>query len=61
MRCVAIGRNKNVVLEFLKDRVRKRVESWNGQIVSKAWKEILLKTVVQALLTYTMSVFLLHV
>lgn len=56
-----MGRNKNVVLGFLKDRVRKRIESWNGQIVSKAGKEILLKTVVQALPTYTMSVFLLPV
>lgn len=40
-----MGRNKNAILGFLKDRVCKRFVSWDGQIVSKAGKEILLKTV----------------
>lgn len=54
-----MGRNKNVILGFLKDKVRKRVVNWDGQIISKPAKEILLKTVIQALPTYAMSVFLL--
>lgn len=52
-------RNKNVILGFLKEKVRKRVVSWDGQIMNKAGKEIMLKTVVQALSTYSMNVFLL--
>lgn len=54
-----MGRNKNAILGFLKDKVRKRVVNWDGQIISKGGKEILLKTVIQALPTYAMSVFLL--
>lgn len=54
-------RNKSVVLGFLKDRIRKRLSSWDGKLMSKASKEILLKTVIQALPTYAMNVFLLPI
>lgn len=54
-----MGRNKNVVLGFLKEKIHKRVTRWDGKIISKAGKEILLKTVIQALPTYAMNVFLL--
>lgn len=54
-----MGRNKNAILGFLKERIRKRVMNWDGQMFSKPGKEILLKTVVQALPTFAMSVFLL--
>lgn len=56
-----VGRNKNVILGFLKEKVRKRVENLNEQMISKYGKEILLKSVVQALPSYSMSVFLLPV
>uniref|UniRef100_A0A803NJP8 Reverse transcriptase n=1 Tax=Cannabis sativa TaxID=3483 RepID=A0A803NJP8_CANSA len=45
-----ICRNKNAIA---------RVNSWDGKFLSRAGKEILLKTVIQSLLTYAMSVFLL--
>lgn len=54
-----MGRNKNAGLGFLKEKIRKRVTSWDGKIISKAGKEILLKIVIQALPTYAMNVFLL--
>ncbi|XP_030502854.2 uncharacterized protein LOC115718027 [Cannabis sativa] len=54
-----VGRNKNAVLGFLKNKVIARVNSWDGKVLSRAGKEILLKTVVQSLPTYAMSVFLL--
>lgn len=41
-----MGRNKSAVLGYLKDRIRKRVTSWDGKLMSKAGKEILLKTVI---------------
>lgn len=56
-----IGRNKNAVLGFLKDKVRKRILSWEGKIISKPGKEVLLKTVIQALPSYAMGVFLLPI
>ncbi|XP_060962076.1 uncharacterized protein LOC133032219 [Cannabis sativa] len=36
-----------------------RVNSWDGKFLSRAGKEILLKTVIQSLPTYAMSVFLI--
>ncbi|XP_062118385.1 uncharacterized protein LOC133832005 [Humulus lupulus] len=54
-----IGRNKGVILGFLKERRRKRVQSWDGKLLSWAGKEILIKTVVQSLPSYATIVFLL--
>ncbi|KAM6582886.1 hypothetical protein CsatB_009888 [Cannabis sativa] len=54
-----IGRNKNAILGFLKNKVMNRINSWSGKLLSGAGKEILLKTVIQSLPTYAMSVFLI--
>lgn len=54
-----MGRKKSATLDFLKDKVMKRIECWDGKMVSKAGKEILIKTVAQSLPSYAMSVFFL--
>ncbi|XP_062112468.1 uncharacterized protein LOC133823623 [Humulus lupulus] len=54
-----MGRNKNVVLGYLKERIEKRIHSWDSKLLSKAGKEILIKSVVQSLPSYAMNVFLL--
>lgn len=54
-----VGRQKNITFGFLKDRVRKWIQSWNSSLLSRASKEILIKLVVQSLPSYAMSVFLL--
>ncbi|XP_030483545.2 uncharacterized protein LOC115700123 [Cannabis sativa] len=54
-----IGRNKNVVLGFIKNKIIARINSWDVEFLSCAGKEILLKTVIQSLPPYAMSVFLL--
>lgn len=54
-----LGRNKSATLGFLKDKVRQKVQSWDGKWISQVGKEVLVKTVVQALPTYAMSVFLI--
>uniref|UniRef100_A0A803QDX6 Reverse transcriptase domain-containing protein n=1 Tax=Cannabis sativa TaxID=3483 RepID=A0A803QDX6_CANSA len=51
--------NKNAVLGFLKDKMRKRVESWDSKFLSRAGKEVLIKLVAQSLPNYAMSVFLI--
>ncbi|KAM6599952.1 hypothetical protein CsatA_019561 [Cannabis sativa] len=56
-----MGRNKNAILGFLKDKMEKRILSWEGRLLSKAGKEVLVKTVAQALPSYAMSVFLLPI
>uniref|UniRef100_A0A803PR19 Reverse transcriptase domain-containing protein n=1 Tax=Cannabis sativa TaxID=3483 RepID=A0A803PR19_CANSA len=56
-----MGQNKNAILGFLREKMQKRIQSWEGRFLSKAGREILLKTVAQALPSYAMSVFLLPV
>uniref|UniRef100_A0A803PR88 Reverse transcriptase domain-containing protein n=1 Tax=Cannabis sativa TaxID=3483 RepID=A0A803PR88_CANSA len=34
-----VGRNKNAILGFLKDKVQKRIHQWEGRFLSKAGKE----------------------
>ncbi|XP_074346913.1 uncharacterized protein LOC141685724 [Apium graveolens] len=52
-------RSKSATLGFLKDQVRRKASIWDGKIISKGGKEVLVKSVIQALPTYAMSVFLL--
>ncbi|XP_031096926.1 uncharacterized protein LOC116001177 [Ipomoea triloba] len=54
-----IGRNKKDILGFLKTRVLSKIRSWNHKFLSRAGKEVLIKSVIQALPTYAMSVFLI--
>ena len=54
-----IGKNKKVIFSFVKHKAWRKIQGWLKKALSKAGKEILLKTVVQAIPTYVMSVFLL--
>ncbi|XP_060959224.1 uncharacterized protein LOC115699974 [Cannabis sativa] len=56
-----LGQNKTALLGFLKDKMRKKIQSWEGRFLSKAGKELLIKTVAQSLLSYAMNVFLLPI
>lgn len=54
-----VGRRKNEILGFIKDKVVAQINSWNNKFLSKAEREILIKNVLQAIPTYAMSIFLL--
>lgn len=54
-----MGRNKSVLLGYLKQRMHDRIQGWDKSFLSKGGKEILLKTVAQTLQNYVMNVFLL--
>ncbi|KAL8113779.1 hypothetical protein AgCh_020904 [Apium graveolens] len=54
-----IGRNKSAMLGYLKEKMRAGIQSWDGKLLNKSGKEILLKTVTQSMPNYAMSVFLL--
>ncbi|CAH9122687.1 unnamed protein product, partial [Cuscuta epithymum] len=55
------GKGKREILGYLRNRVIKKLQNWNNRFLSKAGREILLKTVIQAMPTYAMNVFLLPV
>ena len=54
-----IGRSKSTVFRYIRERVWKRLQGWNQKLLSRAGKEILLKTVAQALPIYAMNTYLL--
>ncbi|XP_060972577.1 uncharacterized protein LOC115717978 [Cannabis sativa] len=54
-----IGRKKTTTLGFLSDRLKKRIQGWEGKILFRANKEVLLKTIAQSLPNYAMRIFLL--
>ncbi|KAK2373903.1 hypothetical protein QL285_074905 [Trifolium repens] len=54
-----VGRSKKSIFSYIKDRIWKRMNSWRGRALSKAGKEIMIKSVLQAIPSYIMSMFLL--
>lgn len=56
-----MNRNKTAVPGYLKDRVCNKIQSWDGSLLNRSGKEIILKTVAQSIPTYAMSVFLLPI
>lgn len=55
----ALGRSSSEAFEYLPTRVSKVIGTWSGREASFAGREVLLKSVAQAMPTYTMSCFLL--
>jgi len=54
-----VGRNKKAIFGYLRDRVWRRIQQWSGKHLSKAGREVLIKSVAQSIPTYCMSTFLL--
>lgn len=54
-----LGMRKSILLGYLKDKVKARIQSWDSKFISKAGKETLIKMVAQALPSYAMNFFLL--
>ncbi|GAU39610.1 hypothetical protein TSUD_276500 [Trifolium subterraneum] len=54
-----VGRSKKAIFSYIKDRIWKRINSWRGCALSKAGKEIMIKSVMQAISSYVMSMFVL--
>jgi hypothetical protein len=52
-----IGRSRKAIFSFIKDRVWKKINSWSSKSMSKAGREVLIKSVLQSIPTYFMSIF----
>ena len=52
-----ISRAKKRAFNSIKDRVMRRLQGWEEKLLSQAGREVLIKAVVQAMLTYAMSCF----
>ena len=52
-----VGRAKKQSFIFLKESVWKKLQEWKVKLLSQAGREVLIKAVIQAILTYTMSCF----
>lgn len=51
--------SKKQVFAFIQERLHDRINSWSAKLLSKGGKEVLIKSVAQALPTYVMSCLLL--
>ena len=51
------GKNKANTFKDLRERIVKRVMGWKEKLIMKARREVLIKTVAQAIPTYSMSLF----
>ncbi|GAU33843.1 hypothetical protein TSUD_393510 [Trifolium subterraneum] len=54
-----VGRSKKAIFSYIKDSIWKRINSWRGRALSKAGKEVMIKSVLQAIPSYVMSMFIL--
>jgi hypothetical protein len=52
-----VGRSKNGAFKYLKDQIWNKVQGWMEQCLSAGGKEVLIKSVAQAVPTYSMSCF----
>ncbi|GJT10636.1 hypothetical protein Tco_0857678 [Tanacetum coccineum] len=54
-----IGRNKNELFSFILDKVLHKMQGWKQKLLSQAGREILIKSVIQAIPSYVMQCYLL--
>ncbi|XP_021756104.1 uncharacterized protein LOC110721271 [Chenopodium quinoa] len=52
-----VGRSKKAIFEAVIDRIWKKLQGWKEKLLSRAGKEILLKSVIQEIPTYLMGVY----
>jgi hypothetical protein len=52
-----MGKSLNGAFKYLKERVWKQVQAWLEQLLSMGGKDVLIKAVIQAIPTFSMSCF----
>jgi len=54
-----IGRRKKATFGFTKDRIWHKINSWSSKCLSKVEREVMIKSVLQSIPSYVMSIYLL--
>ena len=52
-----VGRGKKASFNYIKERVWQKLQGWEGKLLSQAGREVLIKSVIQAIPTYAMGCF----
>ncbi|KAE8681243.1 hypothetical protein F3Y22_tig00111332pilonHSYRG00015 [Hibiscus syriacus] len=56
---LVVGKGKRAAFNFIKDRTEKRIQGWTKRLLSFGGREVVIKSVVQALPAYAMSCYLI--
>ena len=51
------GKGKRASFNYIKERVWRKLQGWEGKLLSEAGREVLIKAVIQAIPTYAMGCF----
>jgi len=52
-----LGRDRNETFAYIKDRIWHKINSLSGKCLSKAGREVMIKSLLQAIPSYVMSIF----
>lgn len=52
-----VGRSRKAIFSCIKEQIWKKLQGWEDKLLSRAGKEVLIKSVIQAIPTYIMSLF----
>lgn len=52
-----LGQSKTSIFACMKDGVWKKIQGWKERLLSRASKEVLIKSIIQVIPTYMMSIF----
>ena len=52
-----VGRRKKEGFNFIKEKIWRKLQGWEGKLLSQASREVLIKAVIQAIPTYAMGCF----
>ena len=50
-----VGKGKKASFNYIKEKVWRKLQGWEGKLLSQAGREVLIKLVIQAIPTYTMG------
>ena len=52
-----LGKGKKASFNYIKEKVWRKLQGWEGKLLSQAGREVLIKSVIQVIPTYTMGCF----